>query len=607
MTKTDISLLLSIALTSSTFASSLNLDKITVTTPTKSTQSFKNTTANVDIITSDEIQERGFKTISDALKTRPGIAFNRNGGLGQTTAIMIRGFATKRVLVLIDGVRLNDPASISGANLQHILMENVARIEIVKGAQSGVWGADATAGVINIITKKADKEGFSASLNAEYGSYNTQTYGINTSYKKEAFDIALNLQRLSTDGFTAKMPDGADLSDFEDDKYANNSADIKLGYNITNRDRVETFFKYIDGDSDFDVTGANDANATSSTKEQFYGVSYTRSEGENKTKIYANRSDFSRSYPNGYTKSYDGSVDELGLNSTISYMKGANLSAGVDYKKFKHDNKISKDYSNTGVFIANSNSFDALISGTTIFSQALRYDKFDDFDNKFTYKLGVKHIHESIQDFWTSANYATAYNVPTLFQLYSAYGNPTLNPEETKSFDISAHFRGLEVTYFNNTVKDLIDYDSAIFKYGNLSGENKLSGVETSYENSLEVADLAYSLNYTYLKTEDKDGKALARRPKSTANVSLDYYGLADTHIGALVQYVGTRKKSAYAKDKSDYKSYAVVDLSADYDINEQFNVYGKIDNALDKKYQTITGYATSERAFYLGFRYKMQ
>jgi len=613
MNKTKLSLLLTMALSSHTFASSVNLDKITVTTPTKSTQSFQNTTANVDIITSAEIKERGFRTVSDALKTRPGIAFNRNGGLGKATAIMLRGFATKRVLVLVDGVRYNDPASISGANLQHILMENVERIEIVKGAQSGVWGADATSGVINIITKTANKEGLSASLNAEYGSYNTQTYGVNTAYKKDAFDISLSLQRLSTDGFTAKMPDGEKLSKFEDDKYENNSADIKLGYNITDKDRIETFFKYIDGENDYDGADANDTIATSDVKEQFYGLSYTRTLGENKTKIYANKSDFSRSFTaKNYkgevaTTKYDGSVNELGLNSAITYSKGGELSAGVDYKQFKHENKISKDYSNTGVFITNTNSFDALISGTTIFSQALRYDKFDDFDNKFTYKLGLKHIHENIKDFWTSVNYATAYNVPTLFQLYSAYGNPTLNPEETKSFDITANFKGLGITYFHNTIKDLIDYDSTIFKYGNLTGENKLSGLEASYANTLEVADLAYSLNYTYLKTEDKDGKELARRPKSTANVSLDYYGLTDTHIGALVQYVGTRKKSKYAKDQSDYNSYTLVDLTADYDVNTQLSVYGKIDNALDKKYQTITGYATSERAFYLGFRYKIQ
>ncbi len=284
------------------------------------------------------------------------------------------------------------------------------------------------------------------------------------------------------------------------------------------------------------------------------------------------------------------------------------MSIGVDCKKFNHDNAISKEYANQGIFVANSNKFEAFISGTTIFSQALRYDKFDDFSNKITYKLGLKHIHENIKDFWTSVNYATAYNVPSLYQLYSAYGNPDLNPEETKGFDVTANFKGLGITYFNNTINDLIDYDFNIYKYGNLAGKSKLSGVELSYANTLEIANLVYNLNYTYLKTEDKDGKELERRPKNRANLSLDYYGLADTHIGALVQYVGERKKSQYDRSPEvDYEAYTVVDLTADYDINDQLSVYTKIDNVLDEDYQTVTGYATSERAYYLGFRYKVR
>lgn len=619
MTKTKLSLLLAILLSSQAHAINIQLDKLTVTTPTKSTQSLENITANVDVITSDEIKTRGYKTISDALKAQPGISYTRNGGLGKATSIMLRGFSSKRILVLVDGVRYNDPASISGAHFQHILMENVERIEIVKGAQSGVWGADASAGVINIITKKATKDGFTASLNAEYGSFNTQNFGFNTTYKQDKFDVSLNAQRLSTDGFSTKIPKGKDVSDFEDDQYENNSADIKLGYNVTDNDRVETFFNYIDADSDFDgfnldaTLAANDAIANATAKEQFYGLNYTNTEGENKTKIYFNQSDFSRTSTSSMVSKFDGTVREFGLNSSLSYAKDADLSIGVDCKKFKHENTIDKEYANQGIFVTNSNTFDGLLSGTTIFSQALRYDKFDDFSNKITYKLGLKHIHENIKDFWTSVNYATAYNVPSLFQLYSYAGNKDLNPEETKGFDVTANYKGFGATYFQNDIDDLIEYVTTDFvtfagSYFNVSGKSTLKGVELSYANSLEVVNLAYNLNYTYLKTEDKDGKELARRPKNTANLSLDYYGFADAHVGALIQYVGARKKSQYDRNPEvDYEAYTVMDLTADYDINKQLSVYGKIDNVLDEEYQTVTDFATSQRAYYLGFRYKVK
>ncbi len=624
MKKTTLSLALLASLP--LFASSVNLDKVTITTATKSSQNIEDITANVDIITADEIKERGYMTIADALRTHAGISMTNNGGLGKSTSIMMRGFASKRVLVLVDGVRYNDPTSLSGAQFPHILLENIERIEIVKGAQSGIWGADASAGVINIISKTASKEGVSGTLYAEYGSYNTLKYGINSGYKTAQYDASLNVERLTCDGFSAKVPSGADIDDFEDDSYENTSADLKFGFNVTDKDRVEAFFNYIDSDTDYDgfdknaTKAANDTASSASLTQQFYGINYTRSEGENQTKIYYNRSTFERVNRSAYGDSpYDGSVDEAGLNTAISYMKGAHFSAGVDYKKFLHTlnistdykvkNYVDKDYTNTGVFIANSNTFDGLTSGKTIFSQALRYDDFDAFDNKFTYKIGLKHFHENIEGFWTSFNYATAYNVPTNYQLYAPnYGNTALTAEETKGFDITANYKGFGVTYFQNDIDDMIDYvmtDPVTYAghYTNLSGTTTLKGVEVTYAGSAENLSLAYNVNYTYLNTEDNKGKALKRRPENSANLSLDYYGLAKTHLGTQISYVGEREESY----KPDYDAYTLVTLTADYDVNDALNIYARVNNATDESYEDIYGYGTSERAFYAGFRYKIK
>jgi vitamin B12 transporter len=620
MQKTKLSFLLSVALTSAAFASSAELQDIIVTTPTKSPLSLQSVTSNIDVITSEDIEERGFLTLGDLLKSRPGIQMNRNGGLGKSTSLYLRGMDSKRTLVLVDGVRYNDPTSLSGAQFAHLLLDDVARIEIVKGPQSGIWGADASAGVINIITKKAQKEGLSTVVGAEYGSYNTQKYSLNTAYKQNMFDIAFGFERVDTDGFSSKVPEGADVDDFEDDGYTNNTSNLRVGLNVTENDRVEAFFNYIDADSDYDgynkdpIAAANDAGSSVKSKEKFYGLSYTHAIDKDSFKLYANRSDFSREYSKGFTKDYDGSVDEAGFNAVVNYMKDAVLTAGLDYKKFSHENKIDSDYTNQGISLTNTNTFDALISGKTIFSQSLRYDKYDAFDNRFTYKVGLKHIHENIKDFWTAVNYATGYNVPTLYQLYDGYaGNENLKPEKTKGFDITANYKGFGVTYFQTTIEDLIDYVTTDFvtfagEYQNLSGESTFKGVEVSYDGALESIDLAYGVNYTYLKTEDNDGKELPRRAKDSANLSLDYYGLANTHLGALIEYVGKRKKSKYDKNTAvDYKSYTVVDLNADYTWNKAVTFYVRVENALDKKYQNITGYATAERSFYAGFRYKIQ
>ena len=592
-------------------ASSVNLKPVTITTASKTSQALQSTTANIDILTSTMMQERGFITVSDALKTLPGFSTNRNGGLGQTTSVQLRGFSTNRVLVLVDGVRYNNPTSTSGADFSHLLVANIARIEVVKGAQSGIWGADASAGVINIITKKTTSKELSGSFFAEYGSYNTLNYGLDLAQKVNRFDIALSANRVTSDGFSAQIDDSKKLSDFEDDGYENSSFNIRAGFDVTKKDRVEAFYNLIDADSDYDAyQSPDDSNSSLESKQQFYGLNYKRTDSWGDASLYANHSAFERYDALGFTKHFDGNIDEIGANTKINYLENSFFILGLDHKKFEHKNDISKDFTNDAISLSNTNSFKGVTSGETVLSLALRYDKFDTFDNKFTYKVGLKHIHENIEDFWTSINYATAYNVPSLFHLYSSYGDTGINPEETKGFDITANYKNFAITYFNNTIEDLIDYDTSTFKYGNLAGETKLSGVEVSYNKTIEALDTALNLNYTYLKTEDKDGNKLLRRPDNTANIMIDYYGVAHTHLGAHIQYTGKRDEKIYNPDYTSsivsLDSYTLLNLSADYDVNKNLSIYFHVQNCLDKEYQDILGYATSQRAFTLGGRYKL-
>ncbi len=589
--------ILAAALVSQTFALDLNLKKITVTTATKFPQPLLETTSNIKVITSDEIELRGYKTISEILLMEPGIGYKRNGGLGQTTSIFLRGFETSKTLVLVDGVRYNNPTSLNGAEFEHIMVENIKKIEIIKGPQSGIWGADATAGVINIITKDAEKTGFNLSLHGELGTFNTQTYGINSNYTHNIFDLALNLSKVKTDGFSAAIKDGKDLKEFEDDGYKNSSADIKLGFNISQKDRVEIFYNLIDSKTQYDGYDGNftinpdDNTQVADSKSKFYGLNYKRDANLYQTKIYLNSSKFSRKYSYG---NFDGKIDEIGFNTLYRYIEDSFIVGGIDYKKISHDNAISKEYTNSGLFLTNSNKIDGFISGSTIFSQSLRYDKFDAFDDKFTYKIGLKHIHDRFDGLIGSINYATAYNTPSLYQLYDPYvGYKNLNPEETQGFDLTVEFRGASLTYFKNRVKNMIEYDIATSKYRNVNKKSKIDGIELYYKNMIDSISLSYSLNYTYL-----DAKY---RAKNSANLSLDYYPIKSVHIGGTFRYVGKRG------DIKKLDSYTVADLITSYSINNQISIYAKVNNLLDKKYQEISGYATSTRALYFGFRYKIK
>ncbi len=595
-----------------TFAEEVTLDEITITTATKTTQNISSVTSNVDVITAQEIEDRGFTTVTQALNTLPGISLSSSGGLGQDSSLYVRGMSTNRTLVLIDGVRYNNVTSPSGAAYTHLMIADIAQIEVVKGAQSGIWGADASAGVINIITKKA-KSGLHGSAYVEGGSFKTKKYGATLSYATESYNFKVSHDVVDTDGFTAQAPYGEDIDLFEEDSYKNQTTSIELGVNINASNKVELTHTLIDTEGKYDTYQAPDSKAFANTKDTFSSINFHHVDNFNTLNIYAKSSVFDREFiaPNYMgeveTTEFDGEVKEYGINSKIPYGNEDFVLVGFDYKEFEHENEINKDYNNKGVFVTNSNTFNGFMDGKTIFTESLRYDNYSTFDNKLTGKIGLKHIHEKFKGLTTSVNYGTAYNVPTLYQLYSPYGNTSLSTEETKSFDITIAYKDFTVGYFNTKIDDMIDFDMGTYAYANMEGTSKINGIETAYKTSF-FDILLLNVNYTHLLTaEDKEGKDLIRRAKDTLNVALDYYGIENLHLGIDAQYVGSRTDTKFNPDYSTSNvqtgKYTVVNLTANYDITKEIKVYGKIENLGDKYYQTVYGYTTSPRAFSLGLK----
>lgn len=591
--------LISVALLSSLQAKDVTeLGSITVTSATKTSQSIKDITSNVNVITSEEIEEKHYTTVAEALSSISGINFTSNGGLGKSTSVQVRGFDSKRVLVLIDGVRYNDITGMSGAPFEHLMIGDIEQIEVVKGAQSGVWGADATAGVINIITKSA-KKGAHASTNVEYGSFNTKKYGALASYKSDNYYVKLSSQRVESDSFSAQAPRGEDLDSFEKDGYTNTTSNIKLGFNITETNKIDISHTIIDADNNYDGFNDPDAQKTSTTNDTFTSINFNHIDSFNELDVYANKSLFDREYSTG--SKYDGEVYEYGLKSNISYGEKDFLVWGADYKTFEHKNDLNKKYTNKAVFLTNSNNFDG-----TIITESLRSDTYDKFENKITGKLGIKHLVKSIDGLSASANYGTAYNVPTLFNLYAPagdwgpVGNEDLTPESTSSYDISIKYKVIKITYFNSDIENMIDWGDG---YENILGTSTIKGYEIEYNDEM-TKDLFINANYTYLDAKDKDEIALARRTKDSANLSLDYYGIKDLHLGVSAQYIGERYDDADEQGQQTGK-YTVVNFVTSYEVNNNFSIYAKVDNVFDKYYQVVDGYATAPLSGYAGIKAK--
>ena len=595
--KLSISLVASVLLATTNLFSAQELETITVTSATKSTQSIKDVTSNIEVITKEEIEERHFSGVSEALNTLAGVNIISNGGVGQSDSLFIRGIDSKRILILVDGVRYNEPAGLSGAPLAQMLIDDIEQIEVVKGAQSGVWGADASGGVVNIITSSA-KKGFHGSGTVEMGSFNTKKYSTTVSNRTDLGYVKLNANRTDIRGFSAfeakenstNYGKRGDELGYERDGYNNNTYSIQGGLNLTDNDEVNLSYKKINAKYEYDSSSADNTTNKSDLNHFFKSTNYIHTAEKYNIKLNAQQSKFDRTQDSFTAQSL---VNEFGIQSTINYIENANLVLGVNKQNFEHITDELK-YQTEGIFISNTNTFDKLV-----LSQALRYDNNTKFDEKVTGKIGAKY--NFTEDLNTSVNYGTAYNAPTLSNL--SYTS-TLKPETTKSFDVNAEYKDFRVTYFESKISDMIEYVSGSWpntQYSNLDGEATLKGYELAYKKDI-IEDTILNLNYTHLSAKNDEKEDLSRRAKNQVGFGVDYYGISKFHFNVNGQYIGNRYDGPN-KTGAETGNYTVWNSVVNYEINKTFSTYLKVDNIFNKYYQTVDGYATAERSAYVGLK----
>ncbi|MCD4757421.1 MAG: TonB-dependent receptor [Arcobacteraceae bacterium] len=586
------------------------LGTITVSSATKSEQSIKDVTSNVEVITSIELEEKNIKTVTEALNLVSGVSFTSNGGIGATTSLSLRGMNGDNILILIDGIKFQDPSNTGGANIAHLMVNNIEKIEIIKGAQSGIWGSNATAGVINIITKKA-KDGFHGSILVEAGSFKTKKIGAVVSYKNNKFDTKISASNIKSDGFTTQAPKGKNIDNYEDDGYENTTLNLQGNYYINDNSKVGINITDIDALKEYDSFNTpNDTTIKSDIDTTLYGVSYNQILDKHNLTFKVEKSDFKRdeigtvsTMFGAAVKNFNGETTNIEINDNFKYNNDSFLLIGlgsssdeVDYKKTDATTNKRENKNKFG-YLTNSNSFDK-----TILTQSLRYDQYNNFDNKFTGKIGIKHNYN--QDLFISSNIGTAYNVPNIMEELNPWGtvNEDLNPENSKSGDISLGYKDFKVTYFYTQIKDLIDWNNN--RYENLKDKSTFQGIELDYKKTI-IDNILISLNYTRLRAKDNEKKDLAGRAKQTFKFGLDYYVISKLHIGLNGEYVGERKEYNFdGSFKAQTGKYTIAHLNINYDLTKEVKIYGKIENITDKYYQTIDGFTSSPRAFYAGVKY---
>ncbi len=599
--KISISLVASFLIATTSSANTHNLGTIEISSATKSNQSIKDVTSNVEVITSEELEEKHIKTVLEALKTR-GISTTQSGGIGQQSSLFLRGFSSGNTLVLIDGISYNDPTTTEGqANLEHLMISDIERIEIIKGAQSGIWGANAVAGVINIITKKASQE-LRTNANIEFGSNNTKNYQFSISQKVDKLSYYLGGNYTKTDGISARTPYNMNPKNYEKDGYKNKTINAKIGYDIDDNNQIGFNITDIDAKAEFDRNIPDDNKDELIQKNRLYGINYIFTTDKYDITAKYEKTKFKKEDPTApmfWTPEFEGTVDKYILNTKINYLQDSFVLIGAD-KQISKDKINDNTLENKGLFATNSNQF-----GNLILSESLRYDKFDKFQNKTTGKIGAKYFFND--DINLSANYGTAYKAPALYELYDGFsGNINLKPSEVKSKDISIEYKNLKLTYFTNKITNEILYSSTLWAYYNENGTSKIKGYEISFNNEI-YEDLLFGANYIKYDAKDKDGYQLAKRPKYVLGASLDYYGISSLHLGINAKHIGKRVEYTWGTHNISEQTgkYTLIDTVANYDITKNLKTYLKIDNITDRIYQETAGYATYGRVYKVGLNAK--
>lgn len=586
----------------------INIDKITVKASAETVEKHL-LTSDADKIGKSEIEENAYRSVTDVLENK--IPSSAQGGIGQTQNIYLRGMDNGKTLFLIDGVRANDITGITaGAFSQYLLLNDMEEINIIKGAQSGVYGADAVAGVISVNTEKP-KDGLHAKLTSAIGSYGYKSNGLSISYKNKLLYAKANGSKTIATGFSASAPKkgtsgyGKFDSSLESDRYSNAYNSFLLGFTPTKKDVIEASYKKIDSFTAYDggwPTDPNDGSAYTNARQTFISTSYKHTFETASVKSFYNESNFERTQFGGY----NGKQKEFGMEGKNSYLKDSYLSYGINRLlntvKTSGGTEIDKGFSSTGVFVSNTNLF-----GNLLLTENIRKDYYANFDDKTTGKLGAKLLFDKASIF---SNYAVAYTTPTSYQLYGDGGvfiaaNPNVNPENSRSFDVGFEYGGLKVTYFYNNIKDLIDYTDPDSwgpipgYYYNTSGNSIVQGYEASYEKSIQ--NFVIGASYQRLDAKDANKAKLKARPSYTAGSFVKYYHNTSSTITANISYTGDRIDFSGAQTGN----YALVDMTATTLISKNVDIFAKAKNILNRYYQTIDGYNGYGASIYLGANIK--
>ena len=591
-------------------------------------QSTSEVAQSVTVITLDDITTRQSIAVTDLLRTVPGVTITRNGGIGTTTSVNIRGAESDQTLALIDGVKLNDPSTPGGGfNFGNLLTGNIERIEVVRGSQSVLWGSQAIGGVVNIVTR-APTEKLSINASGEYGSHDSASVVGNVSGKFGPVSASLGAVYLRTDGFSSFNETRGGQ---ERDGYRNFGANAKFNIALSDAISVDLRGWYSDGKVGFDGFPAptfsfGDTPEFARTKElvAYAGLNAALLDGRFNNRIAYTLTDTHRQNVDLTGGTTFETFNAKGKNERFEYQGIVDVTEAVSATFGAETEKASFRTSSYGepfsTANARINSFYGQLSAKPVagltLSAGVRNDDHDTFGGKTTFSANAVFTPNEGST-TLRASYGEGFKTPSLFQLFSDYGNTALKPESSKGWDAGITQKLLDgkielgATWFHRDTRNLINFISCTVltgicanrpfgTYDNV-GRARAQGLEFAL--TLKPVDaLRVQANYGYVDAINKaTGLDLVRRPRHSVNASIDYDWAFGLKTGATVTHVGSSFDNAANTRKLD--GYVLVDLRAAFPVTHNIELYGRIENLFNEQYETTYRYGTPRRAAYAGVR----
>jgi vitamin B12 transporter len=583
------------------------LDDDTVLSATATPVSRPQVGSSVTVITEEDIQRRGARTLNEILRTVPALDITSRGGPGQPTSIFTRGTNSSQTKVLLDGIPLNDPSGPSRAfDPSNFLLDNVQRIEVIRGPQSTLYGSDAIGGAINIVTRRGNGPA-QIRTTQEGGSFGTYTQSTTLSGGSERFWYSFSGAWFKNDGFST--------SSFgtEDDGYENGTLSGRIGTLLTDDLDVDVSWRYIDADADFDGFLA-DAPRNIDTEAFFLRTqtTYTQLDGLLEHRAGYSLASYKKDDRAGFQAFFDGESHQFDYRASLRTYDddcfSHTLTGGVDHLR----EDVLQDTSNafisfdptaaqfaTGVFA--ENQFE--VADRWFTTAGYRYNDFSRAGHASTYRVTSRLlIPES--DTALHGAIGTSFRAPALAEVAAGFGfNTALRPEESFGWEAGAEqqlFDGrviLDATYFRNDLTNLIDFPPATgFTAVNIASA-LTAGVEASAQ--VELGPETFLLaSYTNTKTQDNStGNQLLRRPRHKANLSLSQF-LSDrqAQVSLNLRFVGDRDDFGVTLDE-----YFLVNASFWYELSEDVRLFGRVDNITDEQYEDVFGFSSADISAYGG------